>query len=74
MTTLRSLFVALVTGSPLTAGQDRKTLTDAAPIQEPRIVGDYDDMVIVKFDYGNYAGIEVMTEAEAKKAGYKDAR
>ena len=74
MTTLRQLFVALVTGSPLTTGQDRKTLYSERPPQEPRIIGDYDDMVIVKFDYGNYAGIEVMTEAEAKKAGYKDAR
>lgn len=74
MTTLRQLFVSLVTGSPLTRGQDRATLYDERPPLEPRIVGDYEDMVIVKFDYGNYAGIEVMTEQEAKKAGYKDAR
>ena len=73
MTTLRQFVVALVTGSPLTAGQDRKTLTDAAPIQEPRIIGRDGDYLLVKFDMGNYAAIEPMTRDEAKAAGVKDA-
>ena len=73
MTTLRQLFVALVTGSPLTAGQDDATLYGERPPQEPRIIGRDGDYLLVKIDMGNYVAIEPMTRDEAKAAGVKDA-
>lgn len=71
MSTLRQIIVAVMTGSPLTKGQDSTTLYGEAPLQEPRVVGSYGDWLLVKFDRGSHVALEYMTPEEAAAAGIR---